>query len=303
MICSRSAPVLLLLALLAASPGLSAEELNLFDWAARGPLVVAGTSRGENGRYVEFQVERALRGEMQPESILLVDLRTANRERDRWIDPKALRLEAGSRHVLLLEAAFLREKDQATIYRLVRGTRGARPLPAEGEAALLAALERFISIQDLESDNRRWRELTLMLEETDAGLLETALDEFLRYRRGSPELVPIVLPILDHPGPALREKAAKLAGQILGRHDSAPIPEKEALRAELIARARRDDSVEVRVAATDALRGFTAAEIAGVLEEIAADDPDQNVRYAAELILLDLGAEAPASREGATGPD
>lgn len=291
------------MALLACAPASRAAEINLFDWAARGSLVVAGTSLGENGKYVEFKAERALRGELEPEAVLLVDLRTANRERDRWIDKQALRLDAGSRHVLLLEAAFIRTKDQAIIYRLVRGVRGAKPLPREGEAALLAALERFIAIQDLDSDNRRWRELAAMLEETDPQFVETALDEFLRYRRGSPDLVPAVLPILDHPGPALREKAAKLAGQIVRRNDAVEIPEEQALRAELIARARRDESVPVRVAATDALRGFEGPEIIDVLEEISADDPDQNVRYAAELILLDLGAGS-RSRDGAAArPD
>jgi HEAT repeat protein len=214
-----------------------------------------------------------------------------------------LRLDSGSRYVLLLEAAFVRRKDSATIYRIVRGTHGALPLPSEGEAALIAALERFVAIQDLDSENHRWRELTTMLEDTDPQFLETALDEFLRFRRGTPELIPSVLPILDHPGPALREKAARLAGQILRRYEPAAIPAEEALRAELIARARRDPSVPVRVAATETLGAFAAQEIVGVLQEISADDPNQSVRYTAERILLDIRAQGLEPGETLARPD
>jgi len=40
-----------------------------------------------------------------------------------------------------------------------------------------------------------------------------------------------------------------------------------------------------------------------VLEEISADDPDQNVRYAAELVLLDLRAGSRSGSEASARPD
>lgn len=287
----RSTAVALLLGTLLCAPAAGAEELNLFDWVARAPLVVSGTSRGETGKLVAFEAERALRGETPPAAVLLIDLRSANRERDRGIDREALRLDAGARYVLLLEPAFVRKKDGATIYRLVRGSRGALPLPPEGAEALVAALDRFVAMQDVNSDTLLWQQLSDMLEETDPRFLETALDEFLRYRRGTPDLLPLLRPVFDHPGPTIREKAVRLAGQIVLRHDAVDLPAERDLRAELIARARRDEAVPVRVAATEALRGFGGAEIAAVLREISDDDPDQSVRYAAELILLDRRRE------------
>ena len=56
--------------------------------------------------------------------------------------------------------------------------------------------------------------------------------------------------------------------------------------AELIGLARRDETVEPRVAATVALAAFGVQRVEVVLEEIAKSDPDQNVRYSAERILL-----------------
>lgn len=290
----------MVLALAPWAPRALAEERNLFDWVALAPLVVEARNQGEDGRFVKVGVRRVLRGDAAPDDELLVDVRTANQERDRWIDKAPLRLDPDSRYVLLLEPAFVRQKDGATIYRVVRGTRGARELPAEGAEAVLAALGRFIEIQDQGSDARLWRLLAAMLEETDPLFLETALDEFLRYRRGSPDLLPAVRPLFDHPGPAIREKAVRLAGQILQRQDAVDLPAGQELRAELIARARRDEVVPVRVAATETLRWLPGPEIQSVLEEISSDDPDQDVRYAAELILLDRRG-AQGSRSGPRG--
>ena len=62
-------------------------------------------------------------------------------------------------------------------------------------------------------------------------------------------------------------------------------------QAELIGVARRDDTVESRVAATQALAAFGVARVETVLDEIAATDPDQNVRYSAQKILLEYRQE------------
>ena len=47
------------------------------------------------------------------------------------------------------------------------------------------------------------------------------------------------------------------------------------------------DAIEVRVAATRALSSFPPDMVDEVLERIADSDPDQHVRYTAELIRLE----------------
>ena len=93
---------------LIASPCVRAEELNLFAWSEVAPVVVSGTSLGEDGKYVDFRAERVFRGGMPPGAVLLVDQRHANNSRDRFVDPKALRMVAGERFAILLEPAFRR---------------------------------------------------------------------------------------------------------------------------------------------------------------------------------------------------
>jgi hypothetical protein len=113
----------------------------------------------------------------------------------------------------------------------------------------------------------------------------------------------VVIPLLDHPGPVYRAQASRLIGQVLEFHRGEEIPDGPAVRAELIARARRDESPGVREAATRALAGFPSADVVDVLEEISADDPDQEVRYAAQLLLIELREDGYQGRRFAGSSD
>ena len=124
-----------------------------------------------------------------------------------------------------------------------------------------------------------------LLEEREPILLTTALEQFQKFRRGDPELLLSLQPLLEHPDPGIREGAARLAGQILARYPSGEVTEEASLRSELISRARRDPEIDVRVAATGALSRFDDPAVEDVLEEISDNDPDQRVRYAAEKLL------------------
>ena len=68
------------------------EELNYYEWTAVAPVVITGTSLGENGRYIEFRVNHALRGPVEPGEMIRIDLKYANRNRRRSDYPRALKL-------------------------------------------------------------------------------------------------------------------------------------------------------------------------------------------------------------------
>ena len=107
-------------------------------------------------------------------------------------------------------------------------------------------------------------------------VLGTALDLYIKFRRGDGEMVLGLVPLLDHPRTELRASTARLIGLIVDRHwESGTIPEDEELRAELIDRATRDDAIEVRVAATKALANFPPEMVDEVLDRIAESDPEQ----------------------------
>jgi HEAT repeat protein len=164
---------------------------------------------------------------------------------------------------------------------------GARELPLEGQEAMLSALATLIEIQDSENDRVWWDRFAQLIEETNPTLVATALEQFIKYYRGEPELVPGLVPLLDHPQVGIRQDAATLIGQVVQRNpEDHAIPDDGAVRAELVSRATRDDSALVRVAAIEALAAYPFELVDEVLEQISRNDPEQKVRYAAELIRM-----------------
>jgi hypothetical protein len=261
---------------------------NLYEWAAVAPIVAAARSLGEDGRYLELEVEEVLRGveDLVGQRVRL-NLRDANRDRNRELHRFSLKLDAGESFLFLLVPREVKKAGAPPTFDLVRGVEGVRELPAEGREAVLGAVRRFVAIQDLDDDRLVWHELAGMLEETHPILVQTALDQFLKFRRGELEQVGSLLPLLDHPSHQLRERTARLIRQILVQHRGEEIPDRQVLRNELVARARRDGNVGVRMAATEALDGFDDDVVIDILGEIAERDPDQNVRYTAEKIVYE----------------
>ena len=282
----KTAACMVVLGLLFA-PTAAAEARNLYEWLAVAEFVAVGENLGTHGKYTEFRIDRILRGPAFPTERVRVNVRRANRDRDRYVVKEALRFDKGRSYLLLLERTETRDADAPPTFEFVRGARGARELPPEGATAYLEAVERFLRLQDLNDDRRVWSELSSMLEDPNPVLLETALELHLKFRRGSLELLGSVRPLFDHPSDAMRERAILLVEQILQRHEEEPPRESAALLSELVAKARRDPSVPVRVAATRALVALPQGDVGPILEEIAEEDPDQAVRYEAERLLLE----------------
>jgi hypothetical protein len=288
---SRAIPILLMA--LAALP-CAAEQLSLYEWSEPAPTVISGEITEQVGKRMELRVDQVFRGGIDPGTMLLIDLKYINRRRDPDVDPRALRLLPGERRLLLLYDAPVKMVEGLPLYRLVRGVRGTRELPKEGAGAILLALERFIQIQERKNEVATWELLASMLEENNPIMLEAALGRHLKFRRGDPAHLDSLRPLLDYPAPGIREGACRLIGQILKRYDSEEIPEEAELRGELVSRARRDEALQVRIAATAALDAFTGDEVLEILREIAADDPEQEVRYMAETLLLSRRENAAA---------
>ena len=260
-------------------------DLNYFEWSQVASMVVAGQSLGEVGKLIEFRVSHSLRGEVEVGSVIQINLKAANRARRRSDYPFPLRLDADSRFVLLLEPGG-QTKSGEPLYRLSRGVRSAREIELESQQAVLGALSIFLEIQDFKDDRMTWNRLSELLEETNPILVRNALEQFIKFRRGEPTLFLSLRPLYDHPSDEIRQRAAELSAILLERHAIEEIPEHEALLTELIGVARRDAAIAPRAAATDALGQFGLERVETVVKEIARSDPDQNVRYAAERILL-----------------
>ena len=268
--------------------------LGLYDWMATAPIVIAADIAADDSRFVKVVTRSAFKGALIVDSPVLVDLRQANRERE--LGTPALDLAKGRAYLLLLKASPRGKKEPYPVFDLVRGVRGAKELPVEGSAATLAAVARLSQVQERNNDAFLWAALPDFLEDDNPVLVGAALDLYVKFHRETAGLIPVVSPLMEHPRPDVRRRAVLVLGRALRRADSADLPERPEVVAELSGRARRDDDLNVRREATTALAALPDAGIDETLRAIARDDPDQNVRFEAEKALFDRSQAAAKKR-------
>jgi len=282
------------------SAGLSSadDEMSLYDWMGTAPVIVAAENLDTYGKFSEFRIDQSLRGDLPVGQTIRVGIRWANRDRNRELNKDPLRFEAGTSYLLLLAPASMKDDDHAKpAFGLIRSVNGARVIPAEGAAPLLEAVTEFVELQYANNDDITWDRLSQMLESTNPFMLETALDQHVKFRRGTTRDLASLRPLIAHPAPETRRRALSISAIIIQRSADEPLPDADLIRIEFSGRARRDDDPRVRSAAVDALAQLDLPGIDLLLEEIARDDPDQGVRYSAERRLLEREERRPASAE------
>ena len=269
-------------------------SLNLYEWLRPAPIVLVAEMNDKAGKHHYLDVVQPIRGSVEPGTEISVLVRRANLNRDDEDLP--LKLEPQITYILLLQEVRS-GADQPRTFELVRGVHGAREAPAEARGPFVEAARLFAQIQDADDHDLAWHRLEMMLEEVNPLLIETALQQYHRYRRGKPELLPTVRPLMEHPRPAIRAAAIDLIGFILERHPGNQIDDRDEIEGEVIGHARHDPVVAVRIAATEALGPLRSPGIESVVEEISEEDPDQEVRYAAEVLLYQWSLLDEAGRQ------
>jgi hypothetical protein len=269
-------------------------RLGLYEWMATAPIVIAADIVADDGKLVQAVVRSPIKGGLAPGASVLIDQRQANRDRELGV--AALDLTKGRGYLVLLKPSTRRKKSPSPVYELVRGLNGARLLPVEGSAATIAAAARLAEVQERRNDEFVWETLPDFLQDENPVLVDEALDLYVKFRRERVNLVPIVQPLLEHPRPDVRRRAALLLGRVLVRAEAGQVAERPRVVAELTGRARRDDDVAVRREATSALAALPDAGIDETLRVIARDDPDQDVRFEAEKSIFERSQVAVPKR-------
>ena len=258
-------------------------HLGLYEWMATAPVVAAVDILADDGKYIQAVTRTPIKGALREGELLLIDLRKANRDRE--VGVKSLDLAKGKGYLLLLVPSTRSSGSMHTVYDLVRGMAGARPLPAEGAQATVEAASRLAKIQERKNDDLLWASVGDMLDDPNPVLVGAALELVVKFRRESVALLPVVGALLESPRPDVRGPAALLVGRILARPEADAVPERGELVGELTGRARRDDDPFVRRTATTALAGLKDPGVDETLRTISKDDPDQEVRFEAEKSL------------------
>ncbi len=255
-------------------------RLNLYEWMGTAPIVVAADVTADDGKFIQVVARAPIKGGLQAHSIVLVDLRSANRDREPGV--KAADLMKGRGYLLLLKASTRGKNEPYPVFDLVRGIQGLKALPAEGGDATIDAAAKLAEIQERKDDDLLWATLPDFLQADNPVLVDAALDLYVKFRHESLPLVPAIQPLLEHPRPDFRRRSVLLLGRILARAGVADVPERAELVGELTGRARRDDDVLVRREAIAALARLPDPGIDETLRTISRDDPDQDVRFEAE---------------------
>jgi len=269
-------------------------RLGLFEWMAVAPIVVAATVIADDGKFVVAVATTPVKGGVAPGTTVEVDLRQTNRDREAGVP--ALDLAKGKSYLLLLSPSTRGKAEPHPVFALERGVRGAKELPVEGSAATIDAAVRLAAIQERKSDELLWSTLPDFLQDENPVLVDAVLDLYVKFRRESTEMVGILEPLLEHPRPDFRRRAALLLGRVLTRAASDALPERAELVAALTGRARRDDDAGVRREATAALAALSDAGVDEALRAIAQDDPDQDVRFEAEKSVFVRRQAVPPKR-------
>lgn len=269
-------------------------RFGLYEWMAVAPIVVAADVIADDGKFVVAITRTPVKGGRPAGSAFEIDLRQANRDRE--AGTPVLDLVKGRGYLLLLTSSTRGKNEPNPVFALTRGARGARELPIEGSDATVEAAVRFGAIQERKSDELLWATLPDILQDVNPVLVDSALDLYVKFRRESAALIPILTPLLEHPRPDFRRRAAMLLGRVLARAGSAVLPERGELVSVLMGRSRRDDDATVRREATRALALVPDAGVEETLRAIARDDADQDVRFEAEKSLYERRQAAAVKR-------
>ena len=269
-------------------------QLSLYEKPSESNLVVRGRVRRGDLRLAEIEVEEILKGVYDRPTLLIV-FRLDNFARKPWEDKVVFR---NGEPVLLFLNPFEKESGERPHpdrFTLVRGIQGKVELPPEGSAAILEAVRRFIHVQAQTDIQATTQDLRAFLSDPNPLVAEAGLQQVHRLRLGAPRSVRVLLPLLDHPVPDFRSGALRILAQIFEdrpRWDDVLAEEDHAVD-RILLRAREDEDAAVRSEAVRTLEERGKRDVLAAIEQIARQDPTQQVRFQAELAVYRLSRSAP----------
>jgi len=194
------------------------------------------------------------------------------------------------------------EEKTKTLFVVLNANQGVISVPAEGGDAIADALKRFSAILAMGQYDRQAVALRGLLVEKNPYMIEAGLGETRRYHLATPEDLDALVALLTSPRDEFRSGAAELLGDLTGRMRSAgtPLQRQEEILELLGGVARTDREPKVRVAGVRAVARVGGKNAEALLEAIAREDSSQDVRYAAQVALVEISGEsmAPGPRRG-----
>jgi len=289
-------PALALLAALLAQGAMEADvrDLTLYQKVGRAPLVVWGEVTDGVHRFAAIKTVEVLKCSIpeKPGDHFRIAFRLDSFLRRPWEDKISF---ATNERVLLFLRKFTKEdgeQPEGDLYTLMWGAQGREALPAEGAEATVDAARAFVSIQAERDYDRQAEMLRDAIGSRNPILVSGAFGELLAARLGELSMLPQLVEFLDNPRDDLRVLALQTMRQIIADAGTAgrEIPNRVQLTDQLRGRTALDPSAPFRVQAVKTLAVLGGDGVRAFLQQLARDDPSQDVRYEAERALLGSGS-------------
>jgi hypothetical protein len=264
----------------------------MYERLAQADLAVHVRTLDGTLRLAECRVLDVLKGSYPADKVFIA-FRGDNMMRARWRD--RIVFESGQESILLLIPAVdpAGEVKSPELYRLVGGFHGKVDLPKEGAEAYVQAFHRLGEILEMDDIHQIWQAHRGLILETNPYLIETGFAEILKFRLGEPAMVPTLLDYLDSRHDRFRAAALEVLAQVFAsaQRTQEPLGNEDHVVARLLTTAIEDPASEVRIAAIRALHAYGRPDIVSALEQMAREDPSQDVRYEATLSVYRLNKD------------
>jgi hypothetical protein len=193
-----------------------------------------------------------------------------------------------------------KEEEVTSRYVVLNAHRGVVEIPPEGGVAIAAALKRFVKILSLRQYDLQAEALRGLLLERNPLLVEAGLSEVERFDLATEEEIGPLLELIASPRDGFREGAVRLIGQIArrARDEGRDLRRREELFNRVAALAQGDSSAVARLEAVRTLGSIGGSDAESLLRAVGRQDVSQEVRYQAQIILLEMsgGLKPPGDR-------
>lgn len=289
--------------------------LTLYQMTARAKLVAHVRAVSDSTRRPPLEVLEVYKGPDPGKRIRIVPHTQDNSNPKPWLRREVLR--EGEEYFLFMnpydpdpdddpfEPAPPEAEGKASggldpLYTVLNAHQGVLSIPAEGGGALSEALKRFSGILALREHDLQARAFRQLLREENPFLVEAALVEMDRFDLTTVKEMDPLLELLASRRPDFRAGSARLLAGLARslRDQGRDLPRRDRIMGRIADLARDDPEVSVRLEAVRAIRHLGGDEAAPLLRAVGSSDEDQEVRYRAQVMLLELTGRIPPRRGG-----
>jgi hypothetical protein len=287
--------------------------LSLYQKTARAALVVRARATSDSTRRPPMDVLEIYKGVYPGKTLFVVPFFQDYANPKPWLKREVF--QKGEEYVLFLnpfeeapDAAFPPSAERGSadkpthpddespekLFVVLNADQGVTTIPAEGATALTDAVKRFVAILSLGQHDLQAEALRGLLTERNPFLLEAGLGEVERFDLADPDDASVLLGLLASPREEFRAGSLRIIAQLgrSARTSGREMRDRPEIFSRLVERAYGDSAAPVRRDAVRALAGLGGEGVEAVLRAVGERDPDQDVRYQAEVEILAAAGSA-----------